>query len=747
MSLAPGTRLGPYQISALIGAGGMGEDYHARDTRLGRDVAIKVIPAELARDADRIRRFEQETRAAGALNHPNVSAIYDIGTHEGLPYVVMELLEGESLQQRLTSGPIPLRKALDYATQLAHGLAAAHEKGIVHRDLKPGNVFVTKDGRVKVLDFGLAKLTRPDVLAPSGEATASVAATQLGALMGTPAYMSPEQAEGRHVDARSDVFSFGALLYEMLTGRRPFEGASELSLLSSILRDTPPRVRSLRPDADPGLEILVERCLEKDPAARPATARELVPELEALSARDSVRSVGRLLRRPAWAAGLVLVLAVLGGLAFWAWRAGTQERWARRVAMPEIQRLIDADEIVAAFRLARKARGPLADDPEFQKLWQAVTVTPAEIATEPEGTEVLVKPYEEPDGKWERLGVSPIKGAFLPFTPHRVRITKPGFAPVEAVIIPSALHDTARVWLDTLLPLAANRPASRGRTLAWLAAGMVSSATGEWERSLKEWRNGFEDAKVTGDARAAAEGVMGMGYCNLSLGRIDEARAALDDAIARGESGVSPFVQGIAMSLKGMLLFTTGDADAGMALVERARQILVSMGDHELRGVAISMLAQMTFAKGDPSRALALYYESLASLEAVGDHPEIARVYSEMGWTALATSDARAAQNAFVRAVQENELVGSPPGTAVALMGLAAVEVAESRPERAIEIAAVAHGLSRRAGVVIAHPMAPGLAERIEALKASIPKVALEGLEAKASTLSPAGIVAMVAEQ
>jgi predicted ATPase len=310
----------------------------------------------------------------------------------------------------------------------------------------------------------------------------------------------------------------------------------------------------------------------------------------------------------------------------------------------------------------------------------------------------------------------------------------------------SALHDTARVWLDTLLPLAANRPASRGRALAWLAAGMVSSATREWERSLKEWGNGFEDARVAGDARAAAEGLMGMGYRNLSLGRIDEARAALDDAIARCESGVSPFVQGIAMSLKGMLLFTTGDADAGMALVERARQILVSMGDHELRGVAISMLAQMTFAKGDPSRALALYDESLASLEAVGDHPEIARVYSEMGWTALATSDARAAQNAFVRAVQENELVGSSPGTAVALMGLAAVEVAESRLERAVEIATVAHGLSRRAGVVIAHPMAPGLSERIEALKASIPKVALEGLEAKASTLSPAGIVAMVAE-
>jgi len=224
--LAPGTSLGPYQILAPLGSGGMGEVYRARDTRLGRDVALKVIPAELARDPNRIKRFELEARAAGALTHPNVCAIHDVGTHEGSPFVVMELLEGESLRQRITAGPIPARKAIDYAAQAAQGLAAAHDKGIVHRDLKPENLFVTKDGRVKVLDFGLAKLTRPEVLDSAGEKPDSVAPTQTGAILGTVGYMAPEQVRGQVADHRSDLFALGAILYELLTGKRAFHGAS-----------------------------------------------------------------------------------------------------------------------------------------------------------------------------------------------------------------------------------------------------------------------------------------------------------------------------------------------------------------------------------------------------------------------------------------------------------------------------------------------------------------------------------------
>jgi predicted ATPase len=309
----------------------------------------------------------------------------------------------------------------------------------------------------------------------------------------------------------------------------------------------------------------------------------------------------------------------------------------------------------------------------------------------------------------------------------------------------SAMHLTARVWLDALLALAADSPPSRGRALSWLAAGMVSTTTGEWERSLGEWAGGFADGKAVGDEAAAAEGIMGVGYCNLSLGRMEEARAAFDEAIARSVKIEFDFMQALSKSLKGMLLFATGNLAAGMALVEEARQIHARMDDHEGRGVANSLLAQMTFTKGDHARALSLYHDALASLEAVGDHPEIARVHCEMGWTALASADARAAQAAFVRAVHEYEFVGSPRGTGLALLGLAAVEAAEGRPERAVAIAAAARSLSERAGVVIAHPMDPGLVGRIEALKASIPQGTLDGLVASASTLSPAAVLAMIA--
>jgi serine/threonine protein kinase len=218
MTLASGSKLGPYEILAPLGAGGMGEVYRARDPRLGREVAIKVLPASFSTDPDRLRRFEQEARAAGVLNHPNVTAVYDIGTVDGAPYVVSELLEGETLRSRLAGGALGPRRAIDYAIQIAHGLAAAHEKGIVHRDLKPENLFVTKDGRVKILDFGLAKLTQPDASGPQTSFPTATAGTEPGVVMGTLGYMSPEQVRGRPADPRSDIFAFGAILYELLSG-------------------------------------------------------------------------------------------------------------------------------------------------------------------------------------------------------------------------------------------------------------------------------------------------------------------------------------------------------------------------------------------------------------------------------------------------------------------------------------------------------------------------------------------------
>src|SRR5262245_31363193 len=282
--IAGATRLGPYEIIASIGAGGMGEVYHARDTRLGRDVAIKVLPASFSDDPERLHRFQQEACAASALNHPNILSIFDVGTHDSSSYVVSELLEGQTLRQRLSGTALPQRKAIDYALQIVHGLAAAHEKGIVHRDLKPDNLFITNDGRVKILDFGLAKLTGAgnSELSQTGIPTRRVD-TDPGKVMGTVGYMSPEQVKGRSVDHRSDIFSFGAILYEMLSGRRAFHGESAAETMSAILREDPPDLSETNQRISPALERLVNHCLEKNPEERFHSASDLAFALEALS--------------------------------------------------------------------------------------------------------------------------------------------------------------------------------------------------------------------------------------------------------------------------------------------------------------------------------------------------------------------------------------------------------------------------------------------------------------------------------
>jgi eukaryotic-like serine/threonine-protein kinase len=283
VSLAAGSRLGPYEILALLGAGGMGEVYRARDPRLGREVAIKVLPASFSKDPDRLRRFEHEARAAGVLNHPNITAVHDVGSVDGSPYIVTELLEGDTLRSRMAAGPLSTRKAIDYGVQIARGLAAAHEKGIVHRDLKPENLFVTKDGRVKILDFGLAKLTHSETGAPLTEAPTETRGTEPGVVMGTVGYMSPEQVRGQAADQRSDLFAFGAILYEMLSGRQAFYGASSADSLSAILREEPPDLFLGRGDAHPGLERIVRHCLEKNPDERVHSAHDLAFDLETLS--------------------------------------------------------------------------------------------------------------------------------------------------------------------------------------------------------------------------------------------------------------------------------------------------------------------------------------------------------------------------------------------------------------------------------------------------------------------------------
>src|SRR4029450_9143889 len=239
---APGIKLGRYEIRSKLGAGGMGEVYRARDTELSRDVAVKVLPSSFSADRDRLHRFQQEACAASALNHPNILIVHDIGAHDGSPYVVSELLEGETLRKRIGGTALGQRRAVDYALQIANGLAAAHEKGIIHRDLKPGKLFVTNDGRVKILDFGLAKLTQLDGDQVQTDVPTRRVNTDPGVVMGTVGYMSPEQLKGRAVDQPSAIFSFGAILYEMLSGRRAFHGGSAAETMSAILKEDPPEL-------------------------------------------------------------------------------------------------------------------------------------------------------------------------------------------------------------------------------------------------------------------------------------------------------------------------------------------------------------------------------------------------------------------------------------------------------------------------------------------------------------------------
>jgi serine/threonine protein kinase len=262
----------------------MGEVYRARDPRLARDVAIKVLPAALASDADRLRRFEQEARAAGVLNHPNILAIHDIGSHDEAPYLVCELLDGETLRQRLLRGPLPSRKAIDFAVQIARGLGAAHAKGIVHRDVKPENLFITKDGFVRILDFGLAKLAGPRKRTSGETATAQLPAeTMPGVVFGTAGYLSPEQVRGLDVDYRTDLFALGAILFEMLSGQRAFKGGTPADTISAILSTEPPELLTSGVNIPPGVDRIVRHCLEKDPADRFQSARDLEFDLMSLS--------------------------------------------------------------------------------------------------------------------------------------------------------------------------------------------------------------------------------------------------------------------------------------------------------------------------------------------------------------------------------------------------------------------------------------------------------------------------------
>jgi hypothetical protein len=323
MTLAPGTRLGSYEIVAPLGAGGMGEVYRARDTKLDREVALKVLPAAVSGDAAAFARFEREAKAVAALSHPNIVAIFDFGTSGGVAFAVTELLDGETLRQRLAGGALPVRKAVEIGAQLARGLAAAHEKGIVHRDLKPPNVVICRDGLVKILDFGLARLV-PAVAASEGKTltTQPELMTEPGLLLGTVGYMSPEQVRGEPADHRSDIFALGCVLHEMLTGERPFHGPTPAETMTAILREDPPALSQGSRQISPALDRIVRRCLEKRPEERFQSARDLAFDLDSLSGVSSGDSApvasarGFRVRSRLRGALILAAVAAAGGLAF-----------------------------------------------------------------------------------------------------------------------------------------------------------------------------------------------------------------------------------------------------------------------------------------------------------------------------------------------------------------------------------------------------------------------------------------------
>jgi formylglycine-generating enzyme required for sulfatase activity/dienelactone hydrolase len=421
-----GTTVSHYRIEHRLGQGGMGVVYRAVDTRLRRVVAIKVITPAAAADRDRRDRFLAEARAASALNHPNIVTIHEVDHAGGVDFLVMELVAGRPLNELIPRAGLPVDRAIAFAIQIADALATAHAAGIVHRDVKPANIVIADSGQAKVLDFGLAKVLAP--MDPVADTMTAAPRTEPGVVVGTLAYVSPEQALGQPIGDRSDIFSFGAVLYEMLAGRRPFGDAT----LAGILTGTPAPVGSIRKAIPPALDALVAECLDKTAARRPG-AREVADRLSAIQARltTSRLRARMVLRHPLFVGAMVTVVLATLGLGWWWWAANARLRWARTVAIPEIQRLSDSDDMYAAYMLAAEARGVLPDDGELAGLWNDVTF-PATITTDPPGAEISIRPYAARDEEWHSLGQSPLKGARVPAAMLQFRITKAGYATLEA---------------------------------------------------------------------------------------------------------------------------------------------------------------------------------------------------------------------------------------------------------------------------------------------------------------------------
>ena len=412
-----GRTIGHYEIIEKIGEGGMGAVYKARDIRLDRSVALKMLPGESVANPERKRRFALEAKAASALNHPNIITIYDIDVADGVDFIAMEYVAGHTLADMIPPDGMEPARAIQFGAQIADALATAHQSGIVHRDLKPSNIMVNEQGRVKVLDFGLAKLIEP----LSGERATRTVQTRDGTILGTVSYMAPEQAEGRPVDQRADIFSFGAVLYEMLSGVQPFRRDSDLGTLAAIVRDEPPPLDAAR--IPPAVRQVVKRALEKTPEARYASGGELASALADVSRAVAPRgAVNRW-----WLVAGATTVVLAAGIGGWHLYKQSRIEWARSEALPEISRLLSENKGLAAFDLAQQIAPLIPNDPGFQQIWAEAGPKPL-VQTDPAGADVYIRELGDGEKPWRSVGTSPIKDVPLPRGYFLWKAVKRGFA-------------------------------------------------------------------------------------------------------------------------------------------------------------------------------------------------------------------------------------------------------------------------------------------------------------------------------